>query len=238
MKKHANYCVRFELIDADKAHGQWKRFLSAAASLASQFSMKWSIESPQAFYVYTAQSRRYSAEALMHTLFANLESFVSRDQVRIDVASNDLLLEDLLNQMKSKMQKDLVIDDWYVYYISPKTADALKGGKITSYFDLIEHKQCEGTEHYGEDMAMRKTLAEIRATIEEIKSKGELGLVMSVEMLHDGRRVAYFGPFLNMTGNYRTKLSVRQQKPEQAYFHAAIVPKSIIPELPTAKIMA
>jgi len=238
MYKSAEYNAKFSVTDATAVRSSgWKNFLSAAASLASQYNVLWSAE-PQAFCIRAAHLKRHLAELLVLDLFKNLEYFISQTDARIEIADNSALLEDLLNQMRNKMRKDIMINDWYIYYVSPKTADALRCGNITSYLDVMEHKKHYGTTHYGEEMRMHNAVPEIRSAIEKLESKGRMGLVMSIEMLYDAQRVAYFGPFLNLTGNYRTRLSVRQQKPAPICRLVTVTREHTKPNMPLAKIIA
>lgn len=160
------------------------------------------------FYIKTNYSRRHSADHAIIELYNSLIEIMPRKNIVIDVENSDMLLEDLLNQAESKAleNKDILIDNLRINYLSPKYAAALKKGRIKTYLGIDKRRSCKNINYGCSYISLLDALKNARGIIKDLKNSERMGALVSLEMLHGDLNIAYFGAFINLTGNYRTKL--------------------------------
>jgi len=198
--KKPRYSVKIKLA---KKHPELEALIS---EIAEKYKLKSLEKNPQTYHLRTGFTRRHVGDAAVRELYNKLKEFVPRRKIRIDVENNDLLLEDLLNQAKKKasQHEELIIDNFVVSYLSPPYAYQLKTGKIKGYLDIERCSNCFMSD--PKKMRLPRAIQRARKYISELEGHTEFGLLVSIEMLRNDLRAAYFGPFINLTGNYRTKL--------------------------------
>ena len=188
----------------------WEAFKFTIVYLAYKCNLDFNEENDSRdFYISTNFENRNKASNVLEQAYRTLATFeIPVQKVRINVAENNYVLEDLIDQVEM-VPGDINVDDFYIYYLTPHDACEMRQGKITNNLELSRHRKYVGTKNYGTPVNIKKAIPEVRDLISKLKSEERLGLVTSIEMLRNCERIVYFGPFTGFHGNYKTQLSMQ-----------------------------
>jgi len=206
------YTVKFSTVGGKGkvSPESWEAFKFTIVCLAYKCNLDFNEENDSRdFYISTNFENRNKACNVLERAYSLLVPCrIPVQKVRINVNENNYVLEDLIDQIEM-VPGDIDIDDFYIYYLTTNDAREMRQGKITNNLELSRHRKYIGTKNYGITVNIKKTIPEVRDLIGKLKSEGKLGLITSIEMLRNGERIVYFGPFTGFHGNYKTQLNMQ-----------------------------